>query len=219
MSEKHGLGPFASQINLQPDPNVPDGKTGIPVIDAAEDIYKKLFIDSATGCYNRNFFDDFIENKFNPRRGDEASIIMCDVNGLKEINDKNEGGHSLGDALLKRTAIFLKENFIRKGDLVVRYGGDEFIVICSHVGDKDKFTKEVNQRFNINNQKKKNINFAFGIAHFDSQIDIDGLAIPGKQNEDKMKQTTFNRADRLMYSKKAEQKSQANLTSHPSTNE
>ena len=54
------------------------------------------------------------------------SIIVADVDGLKQINDRQ--GHAAGDDLLKRTALVLKEAF-RADEVVARMGGDEFAVL------------------------------------------------------------------------------------------
>jgi diguanylate cyclase (GGDEF)-like protein/PAS domain S-box-containing protein len=81
--------------------------------------------DSLTGLYNRNYFEEEMARL--DSEGDRpVSIIICDVDGLKLINDSV--GHSQGDDLLRRVAGIIKEYF-RETDIVARIGGDEFAVV------------------------------------------------------------------------------------------
>ena len=68
------------------------------------------------------------------------------------------------------------------------------------------FLKEVNKRFAPDTLKDNGLSFAFGVAHFDKNIDTDGLAFIS--DKDKNKKTTMNRADQLMYQEKIKQKKQ-----------
>jgi diguanylate cyclase (GGDEF)-like protein/PAS domain S-box-containing protein len=81
--------------------------------------------DILTGLYNRTHF----ESEMVQLAGTDnfpASIVVVDVDGLKEINDNY--GHTMGDKLLQRTAGILKSAF-RSGDIIARVGGDEFAIL------------------------------------------------------------------------------------------
>ena len=56
----------------------------------------------------------------------EFAVIMCDINDLKRINDTR--GHSFGDEAIQKVAKLL-EHSVRKDDVVIRYGGDEFMIV------------------------------------------------------------------------------------------
>jgi len=81
--------------------------------------------DILTGLYNRTFFEEE-QKRRNLSRAVPMSLIMCDVNGLKMINDSF--GHSEGDQLLKQVAIMLADS-CRGEDFAARIGGDEFVLL------------------------------------------------------------------------------------------
>jgi len=82
--------------------------------------------DKLTGVYNRAYFDDFVESLDKNERF-PFSIIVGDMNGLKDLNDHY--GHKKGDLLLKEMAnICLKS--CRDTDVICRIGGDEFAIVC-----------------------------------------------------------------------------------------
>ena len=82
---------------------------------------EKLYTDALTGAYNRRFFEDEIKNM-----DDEAGVAVIDLDDFKLHNDTY--GHSAGDAALTTTAYIIKK-YIRKTDILIRYGGDEFLLI------------------------------------------------------------------------------------------
>lgn len=81
--------------------------------------------DALTGLYNRGFFEEELA-RLERGRQFPVSIVMADIDHLKEIND--EQGHAAGDELLKRAAQVLSAAF-RSEDVIARIGGDEFAVI------------------------------------------------------------------------------------------
>ena len=83
----------------------------------------KLYIDPITGVYNRRYFEDEIRNMQN-----SAGVAMIDLDDFKLYNDIY--GHDMGDQVLCIVADVIK-NCIRKTDKVIRYGGDEFLLILS----------------------------------------------------------------------------------------
>lgn len=82
------------------------------------------FHDVLTGLLNRRYLEEEMK-RLNTHRNLPISMIMCDVNRLKLINDAF--GHEKGDELIKYAATVLKES-CRPEDLVARWGGDEFIL-------------------------------------------------------------------------------------------
>lgn len=95
---------------------------------------EKLYSDALTGVYNRRFYEENVKNsKVN------AGIAMLDADDFKLYNDSL--GHIAGDMALCACADTIK-NCIRKSDQVIRYGGDEFLIIIYDVTE-DEFRKKL----------------------------------------------------------------------------
>jgi len=91
-------------------------------------LYEKTIKDSLTGLYNREYMKEFLENRIKEsiRYKIPLSIAIIDVDFFKKINDTY--GHLIGDCVLKELANLLFKNF-RNSDIVVRYGGEEILII------------------------------------------------------------------------------------------
>ncbi len=89
-------------------------------------------IDEFTGLANRRalYLTGRMRYDLALRNGEEAAFIFMDMDGLKRINDT--WGHAEGDAAILALSNVLRESF-REDDLVVRYGGDEFVILMTGV--------------------------------------------------------------------------------------
>jgi diguanylate cyclase (GGDEF)-like protein len=85
-------------------------------------------IDSLTGIYNRRYLDLFMEKSIpiNKKTNSPLVFMMLDIDHFKKVNDNF--GHQCGDEVLKHTSSIIN-NFVRKSDVFVRFGGEEFAVI------------------------------------------------------------------------------------------
>lgn len=93
-----------------------------------DELREQAIHDPLTGLYNRNYFNYFMQKETErfKRYHHSVSIIMLDVNNFKTVNDRF--GHQVGDAVLKKVAEALRST-LRKSDTIIRYGGDEFLVL------------------------------------------------------------------------------------------
>ncbi|MFD0590814.1 GGDEF domain-containing protein [Paenibacillus sp. GCM10027627] len=89
--------------------------------------------DSLTGLYNRRYLSHLTSTGSDK----QYSVLFIDIDDFKEVNDRY--GHDTGDALLQEVAERLRA-LIRKSDVLVRYGGDEFLVCLHHVIDSQDMT-------------------------------------------------------------------------------
>lgn len=89
--------------------------------------------DRLTGCYNRVFLEAMGDELMmrSERYGETFSVILLDLDHFKRVNDT--WGHPVGDDVLKRTARLLQRS-IRAADSLVRYGGEEFLVLLPQTG-------------------------------------------------------------------------------------
>jgi diguanylate cyclase (GGDEF)-like protein len=101
--------------------------------DALEFRLKNIaHLDSLTGVANRYALNEYIKLLENqPTQFSETCLMVIDIDHFKQVNDVY--GHLMGDQVIQFVAEKLKEN-IRTSDLLVRYGGDEFIVLIENVG-------------------------------------------------------------------------------------
>lgn len=87
--------------------------------------------DGLTNIANRRHFDESLQREWAValRQQQQVSLLMMDVDCLKEYNDTY--GHLAGDEVIKRIAVAMKQSVKRSTDLVARYGGDEFVVLLA----------------------------------------------------------------------------------------
>lgn len=90
-----------------------------------EELLRLSTHDLLTGLYNRNFYEVELE-RLQISRLFPVSIVIADMDNLKSVNDRF--GHSAGDILIQRVAVYLRQAF-RAEDIIARIGGDEFAVL------------------------------------------------------------------------------------------
>ena len=148
--------------------------------------------DSLTGLYNREALENMLKAEIMKAKLSKGtlSIIFLDLDNFKTINDSF--GHHFGDEILKQVGEILKSS-VRKGDIVARYGGDEFIIVLHSKTDlePERVAERIKQRLE-ETFSPYNLSVSYGIAIF------------GKDGS--TPEELINVADKRMYKQKVEKK-------------
>jgi diguanylate cyclase (GGDEF)-like protein/PAS domain S-box-containing protein len=93
-----------------------------------KELKEQATLDPLTNVYNRRYFNRVIEQEISRsnRYGHQMGFMMIDIDHFKQINDTH--GHETGDRILQKVADLLVEQ-VRDSDIVIRYGGDEFLIV------------------------------------------------------------------------------------------
>jgi len=156
--------------------------------------------DFPTGLYNRAYFAEEVK-RLDAGRHYPVSLIICDVDGLKIVNDSM--GHDVGDQLLIDVANALRAG-VREGDVVARVGGDEFAILIAHnaVDDVEQVMDRIRVLIDRHNHRKQTVPMIISMGYATS---------PGRE---KSIDDLYREADNYMYQMKINnrQASVKNLT-------
>lgn len=117
---------------------------------------EKMYQDPLTDCFNKHYWTSFYEARNQLTSKD--SLLLIDLDDFKRVNDTQ--GHLFGDQFLKKVAETLR-SFFRKSDRIIRYGGDEFVVVLpqTNIGLAQMISNRLLERF-----QKAGIQASIGIS-------------------------------------------------------
>jgi diguanylate cyclase (GGDEF)-like protein len=129
------------------------------LLDAQADLRKLASRDALTGLANRRSLDEI----FRVVRPEGATLLFFDLDGFKEVNDWH--GHQAGDDCLRKFASALTDCF-RPTDVVVRYAGDEFLVVARGLDESqaEERVQKVRQRLHHLTGDGPVVTFSVGVA-------------------------------------------------------
>lgn len=105
-------------------------------IETISDLKGLTYTDDVTGLYNQRYLEMVLDREVSlaKRNDTDFSILFLDLDHFKSVNDKH--GHLVGSQLLYEVGQELKKT-LRESDIVFRYGGDEFVSVCSHTNAQE----------------------------------------------------------------------------------
>ncbi|MBF0488576.1 MAG: diguanylate cyclase [Nitrospirae bacterium] len=147
-----------------------EGKTFMELLKA------QSLVDQLTGLYNRRYLDEINSGLCGAaaRRGTLIGILMIDIDHFKQVNDTH--GHGVGDTVLKQAASVIKAS-VRESDIVIRYGGEEILVLLVDATEDKSVEVAQKIRSNIENESIETptvvlkITVSIGVSEFPKDSD------------------------------------------------
>ena len=152
-----------------------------------------LYIDSLTSVYNRRYYDEHFQGSDNIQ-----AMVVIDVDNFKHINDNY--GHDVGDIVLQNIAQTVL-SCVRKTDAVIRYGGDEFVIIFFSIPA------------NIFEKKLERIRYSVDSLIIDGHTELHMTVSIGGVYGTGTAKGLFKAADSMMYQSKKHEKQSDNMLS------
>ena len=173
--------------------------------DANEEIRILSITDPLTGTYNRGYMTERLPQEIKrARRYSRAlSIILCDIDHFKKVNDTY--GHLVGDRVLKDFAQCIRHSIRQDVDWTARYGGEEFLIVLPETDVNgasvmaERLKSELSQRVTETQGKQISITASFGVTGF------------GPDTPDEMisPEAMVSKADKYLYQAKREGRNRA----------
>ena len=138
---------------------------------AADFFLESLLKDKLTGAYNKRYFDDILQEHIDIalNLGQDLSVLMLDLDHFKKVNDTY--GHIFGDEVLSKVSSWIR-NCLRKDDYLIRYGGEEFVVLLINlnsdiamiVAERIRKAVESSETYNMEENVPVKITISIGVA-------------------------------------------------------
>jgi diguanylate cyclase (GGDEF)-like protein len=158
---------------------------------AHERLQRVAALDPLTGVYNRRFGLSRLHEEFERavRAGMPLGVLMMDIDHFKPVNDTY--GHSVGDRLLKSVAVAVR-SVLREGDILLRYGGEEFLAVLPAASSED--VAIIGERIR---RSVEDLSISHGQQSIRVTMSLGGAALMG-ENVDK-EDSLVNLADQALY--------------------
>ncbi|WP_439135942.1 diguanylate cyclase [Pseudomaricurvus sp.] len=169
------------------------------------ELHKAAERDGLTGVYNRGFFETALKENIQRKAQQpdcDFAVLMIDLDGFKKVNDQL--GHIAGDNLIMKAAQHIR-NHCRHGDVLARYGGDEFVLLCPSSG-----IDQVNQIADRISQSLEQKRFSVGTSDNPIKIPL-FISMGTASSEDLPTNEVLMTADKRMYANKLQRRQDEKL--------
>jgi diguanylate cyclase (GGDEF)-like protein len=168
----------------------------VAIVLRSQGLRRQSRSDRLTGLPNRSFFDERVQAELSRARryGEPVSLAMVDIDHFKKFNDT--WGHAAGDVALRAVAAAILAS-VRQSDLVVRYGGEEFVVLLPGMGAKAAMERVEDMRQTVE-QLPLSIPREAGSDRVTVSVGLSVYGFDGTQAED-----LLDRADARLFEAKA----------------
>jgi diguanylate cyclase (GGDEF)-like protein len=158
--------------------------------EALIELYESSVRDLTSGAFNRRYFEQRLEVEeiFARRTAQPLALLLLDIDEFKAINDRH--GHVLGDVVLRVLAASAMR-LLRPEDVLARYGGDEFVVLCRNTTLRNGLILAERIRSSV-----ERLPFSAGGNEFSVTVSVGVAAVPG---EGDVREPLIAAADRAMY--------------------
>jgi diguanylate cyclase (GGDEF)-like protein len=156
------------------------------LIEANEEIKILSITDPLTKCYNRGYLNDHLPQEIKKARryGHNLSLILCDIDHFKNVNDTY--GHQVGDQVLKEIVRSVLDSVRNNVDWIARYGGEEFLIVLPETDIEgatslaERLCNGFSQKIIETEGKEIQLTVSFGVTGFgpttpDEKISDDAL--------------------------------------------
>jgi diguanylate cyclase (GGDEF)-like protein len=174
---------------------------------------RRAATDPLTGLLNRSSFEQLVEHARVDRNANDerAAVLLLDLDGFKEVNDML--GHRAGDELLRKFASKLV-TACRGGDVIARFGGDEFVIFARHLTDLDEvqvIANRIHQAICSLDLEDNSlvVTASIGVCPVEGDVRAGSLSVT----------QMLQRADRAMYRAKANGRAQTVFSNEGEPNE
>ncbi|MFZ9594592.1 MAG: GGDEF domain-containing response regulator [Bdellovibrionia bacterium] len=147
-------------------------KSVCEILNQKKGLSSLAFLDETTGLYNARYLSCFLDRKISEAKlsGQSFSVLFLDVDGFKQLNESV--GHLLGSEILNELGEHLKKQ-VRHGDVLFRYGGDEFVAVLNSCPSEtaqavaERMRKSVERKTFLRKQNLKvHFTVSIGVALF-----------------------------------------------------
>ena len=146
------------------------------LVHQEEDLWERMtqltLIDPLTGCFSRLHLEEHLKKELtrSQRYGHHLSVILCDIDGLKGVNESF--GHRVGDQILTSFAHIARQHVRRDIDTITRWGEDEFLLVLPETPIRgagrvaNRLREQLNESANFQEGHLVSCTASFGVAGF-----------------------------------------------------